>query len=108
MPGGVVTAGNARLELEIIFDNQAGDQVELLKDQPEPIAPQGRPAGIRQIRHRDVVQPDLATVSLVQSAIRCSSVLLPLPDSPVSATRSPAAMRRFTPRNTTTCSPAER
>jgi hypothetical protein len=41
-------------------------------------------------------------------AIKCSSVLLPLPDSPVSATLSPAATERFTPRSTATSSPAAR
>src|ERR1700721_2332345 len=39
-------------------------------------------------------------------ATRCNSVLLPLPDSPVSATRSPAAISKLTPRRTATRSPA--
>src|ERR1700730_4778212 len=41
-------------------------------------------------------------------AIRCSSVLLPEPDSPVSATRSPGATSRLTPRNTAISSPSHR
>ena len=52
MPRGIVTAGNARLERQVIVDIQARDQVELLEHQAEPIAPQGRPAGIGQIRYR--------------------------------------------------------
>src|SRR5450759_4144869 len=51
MPGGIMTAGNARLEREVIFDIQARDQVELLKYQTQPVAPQCRPAGIGEIRN---------------------------------------------------------
>ena len=50
MPGRIVTAGDAGLEREIVLDIQARDQVELLKHQAEPIAPQRRPAGIGRDR----------------------------------------------------------
>ena len=50
MPGGIVAAGDARLEREIVRDIEARDQVELLKHQAEPVAPQRGAAGIGQVR----------------------------------------------------------
>ena len=77
---------------EIVGDGEARDQVELLKHQAEPVAAQCRALGIGEVgdrqRRRAVISPPSAASS---PAIRCSSVLLPLPDSPVSATLSPAA-----------------
>src|SRR6266478_760411 len=67
MPGGVVASGNARLESEVILDIQARDQVELLKDQAQPVAPQRRATCIGEIRNRAVGQPDLAAVSAVET-----------------------------------------
>src|SRR5256885_10113018 len=52
VPGSIVAVGNAGLEDEIVFHIQARDQVELLKHQPEPIAPQRRAAGVGEIRNR--------------------------------------------------------
>ena len=49
MPGGIVTAGDAGLEGEVVADIQARDQVELLKHQTQPVAPQRGAAGIGQI-----------------------------------------------------------
>ena len=79
---------NARLS----STDQARDQVELLKHQ----ARAGRAATPRG-RHRRVRRPARRRAGSrrhrprSRPAIRCSSVLLPLPDSPVSATLSPAA-----------------
>ena len=68
MPGRIMAAGNARLEREIVPDIQARDQVELLKHQPEPVAPQRRAAGIgRDRRDMRFGEPDLAAVGLIQS-----------------------------------------
>ena len=47
MPGGIVSAGDARLEREVVLHAQARDQVELLKHQSEPVPPQRRPGGDR-------------------------------------------------------------
>ena len=49
-----MTAGDAGLEHEVVPDIQARDQVELLKHQAQPVAPQRRPAGIGADRRRDV------------------------------------------------------
>jgi len=40
LPGGIVPARDPRLEGEIVFDGKARDQVELLEDQAQPVAPQ--------------------------------------------------------------------
>ena len=66
MPCGIVPAGNAGLEYEVIFDIQAGDQVELLEHQAQPIAPQCRPAGIGQVRYGRVGEPDVTPVGPIQ------------------------------------------
>ncbi len=66
VPGGIVTARNAGLEHEVIFDIKARDQVELLKHQTQPVAPQCRPAGVGQIGQRCVGQPDRTTVGTIQ------------------------------------------
>ena len=67
MPGVVVTAGDARLEHEVVFDGQARDQVELLKHQAETVTPQFRAAGIAEFGDRGIGQPDLAGIGGVQS-----------------------------------------
>ena len=102
-------AGDARLEGEIVFDREARDQVELLKNQPEPVAPQRRAAGVGKAGDVGVAQPDLAAIGGVeprdqvqQRALAASRICR------VSATRSPAAMSRLTPRSTAISSPAVR
>ncbi len=67
MPGGVGASGNARLEREVILDIQARYQVELLKHQAQPVAPQCRAARIGEIRNRAVGQGDLAAVRAVET-----------------------------------------
>ena len=47
-----MTAGDAGLEGEVILDVQARDQVELLKHQAEPVAPQRGAAGIDEFGDR--------------------------------------------------------
>ena len=62
-----MAAGDARLEREIVVDRQARDQVELLKHQAEPVAPQRGAAGIGQLGHQRVVEPDLAAVGGIEA-----------------------------------------
>jgi len=52
--------------------------------------------------------PDSPPSAASSPAMRCNSVLLPLPLSPVSATLSLAPTLKFTPRSTATVSFAER
>ena len=63
-----MTAGNARLEHQIVFDAEARDQVELLEHQPEPVAPQFRPAGIAEARRRNASpSADLAAIGRIEA-----------------------------------------
>jgi len=82
MPGGIVTAGNARLEDEVVLDIQARDQVELLKHQTQLVPAQGRAAGIGEIGEGRAGKPDLAAVGAIKAGDQMRQVLLPLPDSP--------------------------
>ena len=61
-----MTAGDAGLEGEIVGDVQARDQVELLKHQPEPVAPQRGPAGIGKLGDERAVEPDLAAIGAIE------------------------------------------
>ena len=61
-----MAAGDTRLECEVISDGQARDQVELLKHQAQPVAPQCRAAGIAETRQRCVGDPDLTAIGRIQ------------------------------------------
>ena len=61
-----MAAGDAGLELEIIFDAQARDQVELLEHQAQPVAPQLRPRGVAEVGQGLVGESDLAAVGAIQ------------------------------------------
>ena len=61
-----MAAGDARLEHEIVLDGEARDQVELLKHQAEPVAPQCRAAGIGEFGDRRIGQPDLAAIGRIE------------------------------------------
>ena len=105
MPGRIVASGDARLEREIVLDGQARDQVELLKHQAEPVAPQCGAAGIGQLGRRSAsVEPDLAAIggdrARRSDAAACSCRCR----IRRSARRSRRRRRsRFTPRSTATC-----
>ena len=62
-----MTVGNARLESQIVRDIQARDQVELLKHQAQPIAPQRRASCVRQPRDERFSEPDLAAVNPIEA-----------------------------------------
>ena len=86
LPRRIEAAGDARLERQIVSHLQARDQIELLEHQTEPVAPHPRALAFGQLRRspRHRARSRRCPASS-RPAIRCSSVLLPLPDSPVSA-----------------------
>jgi len=67
MPGRVVTAGNPRLENQIVFHRETRNQVELLKHQAEPVAAQFRAPGIAEFADRRIGQPDLAAIGGIEA-----------------------------------------
>ena len=67
LPGGIMPAGDAGLESEVVPDIQARDQVELLEDQSEPVTAQLGAARIGQSGDGNIGKPDLAAVGAVQS-----------------------------------------
>ena len=76
---------------------------ELLEDEPDPAGAQRRELPVGQAR--DVQPGDPARVpALGRSSvpIRCSSVDLPEPDGPTTATSSPAVTVRLTSRSAVT------
>ena len=62
-----MTAGDAGLEGEVVGDAQARDQVELLKHQAQPVAPQRGPAGIGEVANGGTVQLDLAAIGAIEA-----------------------------------------
>ena len=108
MPGRIVAAGDARLERQVIPHIEARDQIELLKYQTEPVAPQCRQAGIGEIGNGRVGEPDLAAVGAIEARDQMQERTLAA--AGFAGQRDPLACRdvRFTPRSTTICSPAER
>jgi hypothetical protein len=82
-------ACDPRLKCEIVDHLQAWNEIELLEHETQPITPHRGAVAVGKLRHQRSIEPDFAAVGLSSPAIRCSSVLLPLPDSPVSATLSP-------------------
>jgi len=48
VPDGIKPAGNPRLEGEVVFDGEARDEVELLEDEAQAIAPQRSPFCVGQ------------------------------------------------------------
>src|SRR4051812_25480550 len=67
MPELLVPVGDTGLKREIVRHIETRDQVELLKHQPQPLAPQGGTAGIAKRRHHHIVEPYLAAVGLVEA-----------------------------------------
>src|ERR1700686_4641959 len=67
MPSHIVAAGNAGLKRKIIPDIEARNQIELLKYQTEPVAPQSRKAGIGEIRNGCVGETDRTAVSPIKA-----------------------------------------
>src|ERR1700722_20688081 len=67
MPGCIVAAGDAGLKREVIPDIEARDQIELLKYQTKPVAPQRREAGIGEVRDGCLGKPDLAAVRAIEA-----------------------------------------
>src|SRR4029077_5737327 len=67
LPGRIVTAGNAGLKGEVVPHVETGDQVELLKNQAKPIAPQRRQSAIAEIGNRRIGYPDLAAVRAIEA-----------------------------------------
>src|SRR5487761_2084768 len=67
MPGRIMTVGDARLKHEVIPHIEARNQIELLKYQTEPVAPQCRQAGIAEIRNGRVGEPYLAGVGPIEA-----------------------------------------
>ncbi len=61
-----MTAGNARLENQIVFHRETRNQVELLKHQTEPVAAQFRASGIVEFADLCIGQPDLAGIGCIE------------------------------------------
>ena len=61
-----MASGNAGLEREIVADTEARDQVELLKHQTQPIAPQRCEAGLVEVRDRRSAKIDPAAVGAIE------------------------------------------
>src|SRR6516162_3232884 len=67
LPGRIVTAGNAGLKSKVVPHAETGDQVELLKYQAEPVAPQRRQSVIAEIRNRGVGYSNLPIVRAIEA-----------------------------------------
>ena len=65
-PSGIISPGQTGLKGQIGGDIERGDQVELLKHQPDAIAAQGRALRIRGLRHIGAIHHKAATVGAVE------------------------------------------
>src|SRR6185437_8278815 len=66
VPDGIMLAGDARLEGEVVLDREARDQVELLEHEPEPVAAQRRASGVGEVGDGGAVEPDLAAIGGIE------------------------------------------
>src|SRR6202041_2348788 len=67
LPGCVVASGNAGLKSQIVPDAQARNQVELLEDETQAVAPQRREACFVELHDRCSGNIDLAAIGAVES-----------------------------------------
>ncbi len=103
-----MAAGNARLKRQVIPHIEARDQVELLKNQTKPVAPQRRETGIAEFRNRDAGKPDLAAVGAIKSRDQMQQRAFAAAGFAGQRHALAGPTLKFTPRNTAMCSPAER
>src|SRR6516164_908150 len=66
MPGGIVPAGDACLERQIVGDIETRNQIELLEYESQPVAPQRSPTCIGERGHARLIEPDLAAVGGIE------------------------------------------
>ncbi len=66
MPDGVVPAGDACLECQIVRDIQARNQIELLEHQAQPVAAQRSAGGVVEVGDLHVVEPDVAAIGGIE------------------------------------------
>src|ERR1700684_496575 len=67
LPSWVVASGNAGLESQIVPHAQAWNQVELLKDETQPVASHRRKARFVKLRDRCSGNIDLAAIGAIES-----------------------------------------
>ena len=98
-----VLAGDRERQGDVLGHVEERDEVERLEDEPGPVAAQPRGPVVGQLAD-DLALEDRPRRSSGRSRPPSSwrSVLLPLPDGPMSATNSPAATDRETPRSAST------
>ena len=65
---GIVAAGEPRLKGEILGDREARDEIELLEDDADLLAPQRRPSVFGEPRGLDIVDKNLAAIGMVEGA----------------------------------------
>jgi hypothetical protein len=85
---------------DVLGDVEEGDQVERLEDEPGPVAAQPRGPIVGQLADDLAIEDDVARGRAVEAAEELEQRALP--DGPMSATNSPVATDRETPRNAST------
>ena len=75
---------------------------ELLEHEPHPAGPQRRQLAVRQAATSRPVIFTVPALGRSRLPITCSSVVLPDPDGPTTATNSPAVTVRLTSRSAVT------
>ena len=97
-----VATGDRERQGHVFDDVQQRDEVERLEDEPRPVAPQPRGLVVGQLAEILAFERDLPDVGRSRPPRTWSSVDLPEPDGPISATNSPASTDSETPRSAST------
>ena len=90
-------AGGCQLRLDVLQGGERRDEVELLEDEPEGAQPQRRELAVGKRSEVAAVEDDRPPDGRSSAPSSWSSVVLPDPLGPSSATKSPASIEKLTP-----------